>query len=66
VIIASTLGGAKTMMQEATVGSIENGKHADMIVLDRNPFEIDVQQISEVRVLSTVFEGKEVYRAAAQ
>jgi len=61
-----TLGGAKTMMQETSVGSIENGKYADMIILDRNPFEIEVEQISDVKVLSTVFEGKEVYKATAQ
>ncbi len=60
-----TIGGAKTMMHEDTVGSIEAGKYADMVVLDRDPFDIDPAEISEVRVLMTIFEGKEVYRAQA-
>ena len=58
-----TINGAMTMMQEDAAGSIEAGKHADMILLDRNLFEIEPTEISEVKVLSTVFEGKEVYRA---
>jgi predicted amidohydrolase YtcJ len=61
-----TLGDAKTMMQEAVVGSIEKGKYADMIILDRNLFDIDVERISDVKVLSTLFEGREVYRATTQ
>jgi predicted amidohydrolase YtcJ len=55
-----TLNGAKAMMHEDRTGSIEGGKFADMIILDRNLFEIDATEISEVRVLSTVFEGREL------
>jgi len=60
-----TMGGAKTMMHEDTVGSIEASKYADMVVLDRNPFDIDPAQISELQVLATIFEGREVERAQA-
>ncbi len=58
-----TLNGAMAMMHEDETGSIETGKYADMIILDRNLFEIEETEISEVRVLSTVFQGKEVYQA---
>ena len=57
-----TINGAAAMSQDDVAGSIEVGKHADMILLDRNLFEIEPTEISEVKVLSTVFAGKEVYR----
>jgi hypothetical protein len=34
-----------------------------MILLDRNLFEIPATEISEVKVLKTIFAGKVVYRA---
>jgi hypothetical protein len=58
-----TINGAMAMMHEDVAGSIEVGKHADMILLDRNLFEISATEISEVKVLKTIFAGKVVYRA---
>ncbi len=58
-----TINGAMAMMQEDVAGSIEVGKHADMVLLDRNLFEIPATEISEVKVLKTIFAGKVVYRA---
>ena len=58
-----TINGAMAMMHEDEAGSIEVGKHADMILLDRNLFEIPATDISEVKVLRTVFAGKPVYEA---
>jgi predicted amidohydrolase YtcJ len=56
-----TLGGAQVAMQEKENGSIEEGKYADMIVLDRNLFEIPVENIVSTKVLFTIFGGKTVY-----
>ncbi len=56
-----TLGGAAALRREDATGSIKVGKSADFIVLDRNLFKVPVQQVSEVRVLSTWFQGREVY-----
>jgi predicted amidohydrolase YtcJ len=61
---AYTLGGAQVVMQEKENGSIEEGKYADMIVLDRNLVEIPVESIDETKVLFTIFEGKTAYRHA--
>jgi hypothetical protein len=58
-----TLGGAYSMRKEAELGSIEKGKAADLIVLDRNLFEIDPGSIIDTRVVYTVFGGKIVYEA---
>jgi len=42
--------------------SIEKGKLADVIVLDRSLFEIKPREISDARVVITLFEGGPVYR----
>lgn len=60
-IKALTLDSAYVMNQDDSVGTIEEGKCADMIVLDKNPFEIPVTEISSSQVLSTVFNGKVVF-----
>lgn len=49
---------------ERDVGSLEVGKLADFIVLDRNAFRIPAQQVADVKVLLTVVGGKAVYGAA--
>ena len=62
-IRAYTLGGAYAIHREDLTGSLETGKYADFIVLDRNLLEIDVDDISETQVLKTVFNGNVVYDA---
>ena len=61
---AMTLNGAFATGREASSGSLEAGKYANFIVLDRNLFDIPTAEISETRVLRTVFEGKTVYSGA--
>jgi len=58
-----TLGGAYSMRKENELGSIEKGKAADMIVLDRNLFEIDQNSIIDSKVVYTIFGGKIVHDA---
>jgi len=48
---------------EKTEGSLETGKVADVIMLDRNIFEIDPHTIDETKVLLTIVGGKIVYEA---
>ena len=62
-IKAYTLWGAHALLAEDKIGSIETGKYADFVVLDRNLLEIPVDDISDTQVLTTVFNGKEVYKA---
>ena len=64
-IRAYTLTPAYTLRQEATTGSIEVGKAADLVVLDANLFEVPVDQISNASVVLTYFDGEEVYRASS-
>jgi predicted amidohydrolase YtcJ len=57
-----TINGAYSNFLEATRGSIEIGKYADLIVLDKNLLRIDPSEISSAIVLLTLFEGKAVFR----
>lgn len=56
-----TLGSAYAEFQENVKGSIEKGKFADLVVLDRNIFEIPKREILKARVDYTIFNGKIVY-----
>ena len=60
---AMTINGAVAVGKEKASGSLEEGKYANFIVLDRNMFEIPIADISETRVLRTVFEGGTVFVA---
>jgi hypothetical protein len=56
---------AFALHQERETGTIEPGKAADLVVLDRNLFELPAERIHEARVLLTLFEGRETYRDPA-
>ena len=56
-----TINGARTLRLGDVTGSIEVGKSADLIVLDRNLFEIPADEIADTKALTTYFEGRPVY-----
>ena len=58
-----TINGAIQCSWDKETGSIEVGKSADMVVVDRNLYEIPVETLHEANVLTTVFKGEEVYKA---
>jgi predicted amidohydrolase YtcJ len=60
-IVAFTINAAYLNQHEDQTGSIEVGKLADLIVLDRNLFEIEPADISEAQILLTLFGGEPVY-----
>jgi predicted amidohydrolase YtcJ len=63
VLRAVTTNAAYTLRQETTTGSLEVGKLADLIVLDRNFFTIPDEDIANIKVLQTVVGGRVVYQA---
>ena len=56
-----TINGAVAQGWQDELGSIEKGKSANMIVLDRRLFDIPIDEIGKTRVLHTVFAGKVVH-----
>lgn len=63
VLEAATINAAYQLHQDTVTGSLEVGKFADLIVLDRNPLTIPAEDIANVRVLETMVGGNIVYRA---
>lgn len=60
-ITAHTRGSACAESFEEKVGTLEVGKLADLIVIDRNLFEIDPMDIRFAKVDMTMFDGKIVF-----
>jgi len=61
MIDAYTINGAYQMGLDDEQGSIEVGKRADLVVLDRNLFELPASEINEANVTMTIFAGRTVY-----
>jgi predicted amidohydrolase YtcJ len=59
-----TLWGAEQFGEQASKGSLESGKLADMVILSDNPLTIDPMKINKIIVLETIKEGKTVYTRA--
>jgi predicted amidohydrolase YtcJ len=62
---AYTATGAWAAGDEAGNGTLEVGKAADLIVLDRDPHVIPVRLLHQTRVLLTLVDGREVWRDAS-
>ena len=62
---ANTLGAAHQLRLEHKVGSIEVGKHADLVVLERNLFQVPPSQIARTEVRMTMMNGRFTHRWTA-
>jgi len=63
VLRAATIDAAYELHQDDITGSIEVGKFADLIVVDRDPRKIPAEDIANVHVLETLIAGQTVYES---
>jgi hypothetical protein len=63
VLRAITMNSSYELHQDRDTGSLEVGKLADLVVLDRNFFDIPAEQIAGIKVLQTVVGGRVVYQS---
>lgn len=58
-----TINPARLLNQDDRTGSLEPGKYADLVVLERDIFDMPVDEIGDVAVKATLLQGKPVYDA---
>jgi len=63
-LAAYTIGSAYVNHLDDETGTIEAGKLADVVVLDRDPFAAPPEEIGTTRVLATYVQGEPVYLSA--
>ena len=61
LVRAFTMGNAYACRLDDIAGSIEEGKCADMVILEKNLFDQPVDDIYKVKVCQTISEGKVIY-----
>ena len=59
---AVTAMAAYEIKEEKTKGTLEPGKLADLVILEKNPLEVPSDTIGDIAVLETIKEGKTIWR----
>ena len=52
---------AYQIKEEATKGTLEPGKLADLVILEQNPLKVDPRTIKDIKVLETIKDGQTVF-----
>ncbi|MGB2625527.1 MAG: amidohydrolase [Candidatus Acidiferrum sp.] len=59
---AITINAAYQYMEQSSKGSLESGKLADLVILDKNPLTVDPAAIKDIKVVETIKGGKSIYK----
>jgi predicted amidohydrolase YtcJ len=62
---AVTATAAYQLKEEKTKGTLEVGKLADLVILEKNPLTVEPTTIKDIAVMETIKEGKTVWRRSA-
>lgn len=62
-IKAVTINAAKQYFEDDKKGSLEKGKLADIIIIDKNPLEINPLDLYKIKILETIKSGEVLYKA---
>ncbi len=57
-----TTNAAYAAFEEDVKGTLEQGKLADIVILDKNPFKVPKEEVKNLQVLETIIRGKSVYK----
>ena len=58
-----TIWAAEQYSEQASKGSLDPGKLADLVILDKNPLQIDPMAIKDIRIVETTKEEKTIDRS---
>ena len=62
---AMTIWAAEQYGEEESKGSLEPGKRADLVILDKNPLKVDPMAIKDIRVVETIKDGRTIYEGSS-
>lgn len=64
-LLAVTRNAAYQLGEDKSKGSIESGKRADLVILDKNPLKVEKDAIKDIQVMNTLKDGKAIYERSA-
>jgi predicted amidohydrolase YtcJ len=62
-LMVATINGAYASHEENVKGSITAGKLADFTMLEKDPHDVNPDEIKNIKIVRTVVGGKTVYEA---
>jgi predicted amidohydrolase YtcJ len=53
-----TIDSAWQLHMEKKIGSLEPGKYADLVILDKNPLQVPHENLRDIKVVQTIINGE--------
>jgi predicted amidohydrolase YtcJ len=60
---AMTINVAYQYGEQGSKGSVEAGKLADLVILEKHPLKVEPMTIKDINIIETIKEGRTIYRA---
>ena len=59
---AVTIYAAYQYHEENSKGSIEKGKKANLVILEKNPLEVELSELEKIQVVETIVDGVTIFK----